>query len=70
MITSHALTIAPKTVRITILIIIKDGILILVVSIPIRLVSVSPWRGTLFNMFNQGNQAVDSSHQSSNFLSM
>ena len=62
LITSHTLTIAPKTVRNT-SINIKVGILILVVVILIRLASVSPWRGTLFNMFNQGNQAVDSSHQ-------
>ena len=62
LITSHTLTIAPKTVRNT-SIIIKVGILILVISIPIRLASVSPWRGTLFNMFNPGDQAVDSAHQ-------
>ena len=54
--------IAPKMVRIT-SISIKVSILILVVGIPIRLASVSPWRGTLFNMFNPGDQAVDSAHQ-------
>ena len=62
LITSHTLTIAPKTVHST-SIIIKVGTLILFVVIPKRLVSVSPWRRTLFNMFNPGDQAVDSAHQ-------
>ena len=59
MITSHTLTIAPKMVRITILIIIKDGILITIR----RVASVSLSRGMLFNMFNPGDQAVDDAHQ-------
>ena len=62
LITSHTLMIAPTTVRST-SISIKVGILILVVGIPIRLASVLPWRGTLFNMFNPGDQAIDSAHQ-------
>ena len=62
LITSHTLTIAPKTVRST-SISIKVGILILVIVILIRLASVSPWRVTLFNMFNPGDQTIDSAHQ-------
>jgi hypothetical protein len=62
LITSHTLTIAPKTVH-NMSIIIKVGILILFVVIPKRLASVSPWRRMLFNMFNPGDQAVDSAHQ-------
>ena len=42
---------------------IKVGILILLLVILIRLASVSPWRVTLFNMFNPGDQAIDSAHQ-------
>ena len=62
LIISHTLTIAPKTVR-SMSISIKVGILILIVVILIRLASVLPWRVTLFNMFNPGDQAVDSAHQ-------
>ena len=61
MITS-TLTIAPKTVRST-SIIIKVVIFILFVNITIRLASVSPWRRTLFNMLDPGDQAVDNAHQ-------
>jgi hypothetical protein len=55
MITSHTLTIAPKTVRITILIIIKDGILILVLITIMRVASMSLSRGMLFNMLKPGD---------------
>ena len=65
MITSHTLTIAPKTIRITILIVTKDGILILILITIMRvaLVSLSLSRGMLFNMLNPGDQSIDSAHQ-------
>ena len=53
---------ALKTVRST-SIIIKVGIFILIDVNPIRLALVSLWRRTLLNMFNSGDQAVDSAHQ-------
>ena len=59
MITSHTLTIAPKTVRITILIIIKDGILILVLITIRRVASVSLSRGMLFNMLKACDNSID-----------
>ena len=62
MITSHTLTIAPKTVRITILIFIKDGILILVLITIRRVASVSLSRGMLFNMLKACDQSIDIVH--------
>ena len=62
MITSHTLTIAPKTVRITILIVIKDDILILVLITIMRVASVSLSRGMLFNMLKPGDQSIDTAH--------
>ena len=62
MITSHTLTIAPKTVRITILIIIKDSILILILITITRVASVSLSRGMLFNMLKPGDQSIDTAH--------
>ena len=59
MITSHTLTIAPKTVRIMILIIIKDGILILVLITIVRVASMSLSRGMLFNMLKPGDQSIE-----------
>ena len=60
MITSHTLTIAPKMVRITILIIIKDGILILITIR--RVASVSLLRGMLFNMLKACDNSIDIAH--------
>ena len=62
MITSHTLTIVPKTVRITILIIIKDGILILVLITIRRVVSVSLSRGMLFNKLKACDNSIDIAH--------
>ena len=62
MITSHTLTIAPKTVHITILIIIKDGILILVLITIRRVASVSLLRGMLFNMLKACDHSIDTAH--------
>ena len=62
MITSHTLMIAPQTVRITILITIKDGILILVLITIMRVASVSLSRGMLFNMLKPGDQSIDTAH--------
>jgi len=56
------LTIAPKTVRITILIIIKDSILILILITITRVASVSLSRGMLFNMLKLGDQSIDTAH--------
>ena len=60
MITSHTLTIAPKTIRITILIVTKDGILITIMRV--ALVSLSLSRGMLFNMLKAGDQSIDTAH--------
>ena len=62
MITSHTLMIAPQTVRITILITIKDGILILVLITIMRVASVSLSRGMLFNMLKACDQSIDIAH--------
>ena len=62
MITSYTFTIAPQTVRITILIIIKDGILILVLITIRRVASVSLSRGMLFNMLNACDNSIDTAH--------
>ena len=62
MITSHTLTIAPKMVRIRILIIIWDGILILVLITIMRVASVSLSRGMLFNMLKACDQSIDIVH--------
>jgi len=63
MITSPTLTIEPKTVRITILlIIIKDGILILVLITIRRVASVSLSRGMLFNMLKACDHSIDTAH--------
>ena len=62
MITSHTLTIEPKTVRITILIIIKDGILILILITIMRVASMSLSRGMLFNMLKPSDQSIDTAH--------
>ena len=62
MITSHTLTIAPKMVRITILIIIKDGILILILITIRRVASVSLSRGMLFNMLKACDNSIDTAH--------
>ena len=61
-ITFHTLTIAPKAVCITSIIIIKVGILILFL-ITMRSSSMLLWRRPLFNMFNPGDQAIDIAHQ-------
>ena len=64
MITSHTLTIAPKTIRITILIVTKDDILILILITIMRvaLVSLSLSRGMLFNMLKACDQSIDTAH--------
>ena len=62
MITSDTLMIAPKMVRITILIIIKDSILILVLITIMRVASVSLSRGMLFNMLKPSDQSIDTAH--------
>ena len=63
MITSYTLTIAPKMVRITIIIIIiKDGILILVLITIRRVVSVSLSRGMLFNKLKACDNSIDIAH--------
>ena len=63
MITSPTLTIEPKTVRITILIIIKDGILILVLITIRRVASVLLSRGMLFNMLKACDHSIDTAHR-------
>ena len=62
MITSHTLTTAPKMVRIMILLIIKDGILILVLITIRRVASVSLSRGMLFNMLKACDNSIDTAH--------
>ena len=62
MITSHTLTIAPQTVCISILIIIKDSILILVLITIMRVALVSLSRGMLFNMLKACDQSIDTAH--------
>ena len=59
MITSHTLTIAPQTVCISILIIIKDSILILVLITIVRVASMSLSKGMLFNMLKPGDQSIE-----------
>ena len=54
--------IAPKTVRITSIIIIKDGILILITIMRVALVSLSLSRGMLFNMLKACDQSIDIVH--------
>ena len=49
-------------VRITILIIIKDGILILILITIRRVASVSLLRGMLFNMLKLSDQSIDTAH--------
>ena len=63
MITSHTLTIAPQTVCISILIIIKDSILILVLITIMRVASVSLLRGMMFSMLKPGDQSIDTAHR-------